>query len=270
MSEAHILERDGCPIHYWLVGQENAPLIVFTHGGQVDHRMFEEQMTALIDHFRVLTWDMRGHGLSQPLRGNLSYRSIAHDIVALLDVVGADRAVLVGHSMGGCASQEVAYKYPERVRALVLIGAPCVMEPNPKGTKTYGRILRILGHILPEKIYRDLMQGAARAFSIDSAVQAYIRETTSLVSKATFMAIGRAVLTGYHPEPDYRIAQPLLLTHGDQDGAAICKQAPTWAAREPNCQYVVIPQAGHNANQDNPAFFNETLSGFLTYPTNDW
>ena len=57
---------------------------------------------------------------------------------------------------------------------------------------------------------------------------------------------------------------PLLLTHGDQDATgSIRRQAPWWAAYEPDVRYVVIPDASHNANQDNRAFFNETLRAFL-------
>ncbi len=57
---------------------------------------------------------------------------------------------------------------------------------------------------------------------------------------------------------------PFLLTHGGHDGTgSIRKQAPTWAAYEPDVKYVVIPDAGHNANQDNPEFFNRALREFM-------
>ena len=65
-------------------------------------------------------------------------------------------------------------------------------------------------------------------------------------------------------EADYHIPMPFLLTHGVQDALLnIVQLAPLWAQHEPQCQYVVIPDAGHNANQDNPEFFNRVLLTFL-------
>ena len=56
----------------------------------------------------------------------------------------------------------------------------------------------------------------------------------------------------------------MLITHGDRDNTGnIKKDAPKWRARDPQSEYIVIPGAGHNANQDNPAFFNRVLLGFL-------
>ena len=94
----HILERDGCTLHYWLAGPEERPLVVLTHGATMDHRMFVAQAEALTSHYRVLYWDVRGHGLSQPLNEDFSLRQAVADLLALLDRIGYERAALVGHS----------------------------------------------------------------------------------------------------------------------------------------------------------------------------
>ena len=62
----HTLDRSGSRLHYWLAGPAAAPLVVLAHGMTLDHRMFEQQMPVLADTYRVLAWDMRGHGRSQP------------------------------------------------------------------------------------------------------------------------------------------------------------------------------------------------------------
>jgi pimeloyl-ACP methyl ester carboxylesterase len=258
-----IVERDGCPIHYWITGPESAPLIVFTHGAQIDHTMYAAQVAALSQQYRIVTWDLRGHGLSQPLRGDLSYRTLANDVWALVDQAGYQQAILVGHSMGGNVAQEAAFLEPERVRALVLIGSLCITQESIKAARIYGRLMLGLARILPEKHLQRFMEGAAKSYSIVPEVQDYIRQQAPHISKAAFAGIARSALTGYHDEPDYHIAAPFLLTHGDKDVSMIVKQAPIWAAREPNCRYVVIPQAGHNANQDNEPFFTKTLCEFL-------
>jgi pimeloyl-ACP methyl ester carboxylesterase len=117
----HVLERVGCTLHYWLTGREDRPLVVLSHGATMDHRMFAAQVAALAPHYRVLFWDVRGHGLSQPLNEDFSLRQAVADLLALLDHLGYERAALVGHSMGGYISQELAFLQPERVTALVTI-----------------------------------------------------------------------------------------------------------------------------------------------------
>jgi pimeloyl-ACP methyl ester carboxylesterase len=240
-------------------------MVVFSHSGFVDHTMFSSQVPALAQHYRVLTWDMRGHGLSQPLRGTLSYRGAGEDIVALLGQMEVEQAILVGASMGGCAAQEVVFHHPERVIALALIGCPCITVQSPKSMEFFSKIsLAIIGH-LPEKILKRYILGSIN-MSLPSTVpevQAYIREKAKLISKPTFIAMYQSVLNGFHDEPDYRIDQPLLLVHGDHDSPPIQQQAPIWAERDPNCRYEVIPDAGHNANQDNPVVFNKLLGDFL-------
>ncbi|MCX6030696.1 MAG: alpha/beta hydrolase [Chloroflexi bacterium] len=123
--DEQILERAGCRLHYWQVGDPAAPLIVLTHGAGADHRMFDAQIPALTPSHRVLTWDVRGHGLSRPAGGPFSSQAAVEDLLALLDAVGRPQAILVGQSMGGNISQEVAFRRPERVRALIVVGSTC-------------------------------------------------------------------------------------------------------------------------------------------------
>ena len=58
----HVIDRPGCHIHYWLAGPANAPLVALTHAALVDHTFFASQVPALVSRFRVLSWDIRGHG----------------------------------------------------------------------------------------------------------------------------------------------------------------------------------------------------------------
>src|SRR5579859_4588649 len=118
-SKQHILERDGCAIHYWLSGPVHRPLVVLTHGATVDHHTFDVQLPVLSQHYRVLTWDVRGHGLSQPIGKAFSIRAAVEDLLAILDQLGEQEVSLVGQSMGGNIAQELLFLHPERVKALV-------------------------------------------------------------------------------------------------------------------------------------------------------
>ncbi len=259
--DEQILERAGCAIHYWLTGDPAAPLMILTHGAGADHRMFDPQIAVLATSYRVLTWDVRGHGRSRPLGGAFAFQDAVEDLLALLDAVGRQQAILVGQSMGGNIGQEVAFRQPERVRALVVIDSTC----------NTGRLTTVekLSLASAPAIFRfypwETLKRQSAAISADKPeVRTYIYEAMSQLSKDEFVAIMMATTTCLHEEPAYRIAQPFLLTHGAHDGTGnIRRIAPGWAAREPHCRYVVIPDAGHAANMDNPAFFNRVLLEFL-------
>lgn len=114
-----ILERKGCRLHYWTGGKADAPLVVFTHGATIDHHEWDASLPIIGEHFRVLAWDVRGHGLSRP--ASFDFVEARADLLALLDNLGAEQACLVGHSMGGNLGQEVVFHHPERVQSLVML-----------------------------------------------------------------------------------------------------------------------------------------------------
>ena len=128
----HTLLRAGCPLHYWVGGQADRPLIACLHGATMDHRMFNAQVEALAPHYRVLTWDARGHGQSQPIGADFSLTRCAEDLLAILDAEGVDQAILCGQSLGGYIAQHIYRLAPERVRALIIIGSTPI-------TKAYSR-----------------------------------------------------------------------------------------------------------------------------------
>ncbi|MCU0541433.1 MAG: alpha/beta hydrolase [Oscillatoriaceae cyanobacterium Prado104] len=109
-----------------------------------------------------------------------------------------------------------------------------------------------------------LKRQMVEASAIDVRARSYLAGVFDRISKQDFIAVMAELTQILHCEPGYRIAQPLLLTHGDRDMTGnIQKIAAVWANREPNCQYRVIPHAGHAANLDNPECFNRLLLDFL-------
>jgi 3-oxoadipate enol-lactonase len=88
----YTLQRPRFTLHYWLGGQQDRPLVVLLHGATMDHHMFDEQVKALADEYRVLAWDNRGHGQSRPLGGAFSLTDSADDLVALLDHLQVEKA----------------------------------------------------------------------------------------------------------------------------------------------------------------------------------
>lgn len=260
MTEA-VLEREGCPLHYWMGGPEGKPLVVFTHGACVDHHSFDPIIPVVAERYRVLTWDVRGHGLSQPMGAPFRLPLAVEDLLAIVNRLGYDRAVFVGHSNGTYISQELAFRYPERVQALVIADGTCITWPR---SAFENWIVRVSGDLMALFPYETLKKAGLAQVSANQAVQEYAYRAYSQLTRENFLAIWNGLAQGLHAEPYYRITQPLLLVHGDADAMGdIKKIAPAWAAREPNCAYVVIPNARHFAVLDNAPFFTAKLLEFL-------
>lgn len=251
--------HSGTKLHYWLAGPTDRPVVVFTHGGLMDHRMFEAQLPVIAREYRVLLWDMHGHGQSQPLGmdGVFSLRTVVDDLLAIVDQNGYEKACFVGQSVGSFVTQELAFLYPERVSAIAIIGGLCITTEMPRGIRQR-REQRDVGNMSYEQRKRFVTD----LVGLRPETKTYALEACA--PQSTAHALSKSMPGFFHEEKEYRIPVPFLLTHGDQDALTdVIEQSPIWAQREPYCQYVVIPDAGHNANQDNPEFFNHILLDFL-------
>ncbi|HEX2924376.1 MAG TPA: alpha/beta hydrolase, partial [Chloroflexota bacterium] len=256
-----ILERKGCPIHYWLGGPTDRPLVVFTHGACVDHRSFDPILPTVARTYRVLAWDVRGHGLSQPAATPFSVPLAVEDLLAILDSLGVQQVVMVGHSNGTYIAQEMAFRHPERVLALVIADGTDILLPRSAFDNW---LLRVSADMMALFPYETLKKSSLPYLSANKAVQDYAYAAYSMLSKEAFITNWRGVSACTHAEPGYTIQQPLLLVHGDQDKMGdILKIAPAWAARTPNCQYVTLPNARHFAILDDPQQFTALLMDFL-------
>ena len=101
--------------------------VLLVHGSTCDSFDWNYQLSALDGKYRVIAVDRRGHGHSSAPEGSYSAHQDADDLAALLEHVGAERVVAVGHSTGGTVVASLAARYPGRVRAIVPIGIACCM-----------------------------------------------------------------------------------------------------------------------------------------------
>lgn len=106
-------------------------MLLFSHGFLLDHEVWEPQVEALGPDVRCITYDERGHGMSE-CHGRYTMWDLADDCVGLLDHLGVDRAVLVGHSQGGFVSLRAALRDPTRVAGLILLDT--ASGPGPAST----------------------------------------------------------------------------------------------------------------------------------------
>lgn len=262
VERARVLEREGCPLHYWVFGKDAAPPLLLIHGAGIDHRLFRANIEALATHHRVIACDVRGHGLSRPMGAPFTIDRVLGDLFAILDAEGARDAIFIGQSMGGNLAQEAVRRAPERVRAMVLVDCACNSAPLSLAERFGVWAAPAMLALYPREA---LLRHSAHSISSRPDVRAYCLDAMRRLTKAETLDVMRATLGLVRAEPDYRIPKPFLLIRGAESRAgAIAKQGPLWAAREPECRGdVVIPGAGHCVNMEEPAAFDRAVRAFL-------
>ncbi|ELY31235.1 alpha/beta fold family hydrolase [Natrialba magadii ATCC 43099] len=253
-------ERESGGISYEVGGPEEATAVVFTHGFALGRETWREQTATLSESYRVLSWDVPGCGESAessvPVRFDVSTRKL----LDVLDDEGIDQAVLVGQSMGSLLNQYVAYHHPDRVRALVHVGGFPLHEGFSERTiKLMGVHVRLL-QLLPEKLTCDMF---GRLVARTPEAQEYAKRASERTGKANMVSLERVFLEDIEEGIPEQTELPQLIVAGEDEYFWLQKKAKEWDKKLRNSEYKAVPDAGHLANHDNPAAFNEILSPFL-------
>ena len=172
-------------------------------------------------------------------------------------------AVLIGQSLGGYIDQYLYLAHPERVQAMVVIGATDIGHAYSRWDMLALKASLPLIGLWP---YGHFTRTVANTIGLRPEVRAYALAAIRQIPRADFLTIWKAVTLAISAEGIPWSAHPRAAAADPRrPGTArtIRRDAPGWASREPDVEYVVIPEAAHNANQDNPAFFNRTLLDFL-------
>jgi pimeloyl-ACP methyl ester carboxylesterase len=247
-----MLDRDGIAIRYEVAG--DGPALILTHGYSSTGEMWAGQIAPLSQHFKVVTWDMRGHGASDypEDQGAYSEAATVADMAALLDAVGAKDAIVGGLSLGGYMSLAFHATHPDRTRALLIIDTgPGYKNDQARDGWNANAIARA------ERFEADGFGDLSRASA--EVRLARHRDATGLARAA------RGMLTQKNArviESLPGIAVPTVVIVGANDTPFLAA-SDYMAAKIPGAKKIVLPDAGHAANIDQPAAFNSAVLGFL-------
>jgi pimeloyl-ACP methyl ester carboxylesterase len=248
------LDRAGTHVFYEVTGDAGGrPPLLLSHGFGASSAMWRPNRAALAAARQVITWDMRGHGRSDSPADPAEYTHAAcvTDMAALLDAAGAERAVAGGLSLGGFLSLAFCLEVPDRVAALVL----CDTGP---GFRSDEARQRWNSHALATA--DRLERNGLGVFGDDAGPTASGHRSASGLALAArgMLAQGDSqVIDGLAS-----IRVPTLVLVGGRDEAFL-GAADYVAAKIPGAQKVVIPDAGHMCNIDQPGLFNEAVLAFL-------
>jgi|HigsolmetaAR202D_1030399.scaffolds.fasta_scaffold00003_87 Predicted hydrolases or acyltransferases (alpha/beta hydrolase superfamily) len=255
--------RAGATIHYWRSGNRYAPTVVLSHGATLDHSEWQHNIAPLEEHFNVVRWDLRGHGKSR--ESAFSIDEALEDLRELLDLLEQRSVFLLGHSMGGNLHQRFAQRYPQRVTAMICLGCTWNYQHLSFSERS---LIKLSEPMLRLLSYEQLVRQAVAVCSNHSAGRALIEAAMRQLDKEAIIAIMLETLKFLDEQPDYRFNKPLLLMYGDQDRTGnIRKAMQRWHQHESQSELIVIPNASHAANIDNPSFFNREVLRFLSQYT---
>ncbi len=258
----------GLRMHCVDAGQ--GPAIVLIHGINASHKSFAGWMRELAPNYRVVAVDLPGHGLTGPdSRGRYSWREMAEMVHGLTAALGLERFVLCGNSLGGAVAAELALLHPERVRALVLIGAIGGPEigPKPPPLRVLSRPLlgRLFSIMTPRAIVRHVL--ASTYADAMKLTEADIDATYDLTLRAGNRRAARQVLLkGGDQGLAARIGGirvPTLLLWGDGDTWAIPSRGKWYAEHIPGAKLVRFANLGHLPMAEDPVVTAKALRDFL-------
>ena len=266
-AEREFAPIDGAHIHYEIAGS-GAPFVMI-HAGVADSRMWQHELDHFAKRYRVLRYDMRGYGRSEPVAGEFTHVA---DLRALLRHVRFDAPIVaMGCSMGGGIAMDLALRAPRYVRALVMVGSGpsglALDVPTPalfdevKRADAAGDLDRVCE--LETQIWFDGI--GRRSDAVDPAMRRLAYEMNRNVLAHEAKKLGALVHDGEAGAATrlHEIEIPVLIVVGKHDIPYIHAAADYMLERLPHARRVVIDDAAHLPNLDQPDEFRRIVDAFL-------
>ncbi|KON83488.1 alpha/beta hydrolase [Sporosarcina globispora] len=233
--------------------------IIFTHGHSMYHKQWDPQVEYFSKFYQTITWDVRGHGYSSLPKGKIEPDDFSKDLVSLMDHLRIKSSYLCGLSMGGHISLQTAFKYPEIVDGLILIGTPYTNQFN-----LYERFTTLISKLslrfMPLKLTGKITANMLSKNNPDN--QQFIVEAFNLMTHDNFLRHWSGNLQMDSHGHLHKIKCPTLILYGDQDNMVL-RQQKSLAEQISYADVKVIRNAHHLTNRDNPKEVNEHIENFL-------
>jgi 3-oxoadipate enol-lactonase len=255
------IKANGIEINYEIEG--DGPVVTFSHSLACTLSMWDEQVRALKNRYRVLRYDTRGHGQTSAPAGAYTLEQLAEDLKGLLDGLGITATHFVGLSMGGMIGQVFALKHPAMVQSLTLCdttsrypaAAAPVWEERIKTVRAKGMEPMVAPTL--ERWFTASFR--ARRKDLMERVGAMIRSTPAPGYIGCCHALPKINVT----ERLKDVRCPALVIVGEEDPGTPVDMARDIHAALPGAELAILSRASHLSNLEQPAEFNRALGGFL-------
>jgi 3-oxoadipate enol-lactonase len=248
-------------VHYSVEGK--GPWVTFAHSLGCDISMWDEQAAILANDFTVLRYDARGHGKTTATPGAYTLAQLGDDAFGLLSALGITRTHWIGISMGGMIGQTMALKHPGIFASMMLVDTTSRRPPN--AAVMWGERIKTAQTLG--------MQGLLESTLSRWFTAPFREKNPAIIEKIAASVLGTSV-DGFSGccaaiaqidtlDRLHEIDCPALVMVGDQDHGTPPEMARQIHANLPNSEFILIKDAAHISNIEQPAFFNQHMVEFL-------
>jgi 3-oxoadipate enol-lactonase/4-carboxymuconolactone decarboxylase len=261
------VQANGIKHFYHLDGRDDRPTIIFSHSLGVDHAQWDRQAADLLSSFRVLVYDIRGHGVSDASRGDYSIETLARDVLLVADALGIAQFAFCGLSLGGMIGQWLGAKAGTRLTHLVLANTTAKSTNPASMQERREKVLR--GGM---KTIEEMVMG--RFFAPESVAAnrpdvASVRRTLLATDPEGYAGCCAAVRDMDNIPILQKIETPTLVIFSDHDLSTPWTGNGEILARSiPGAKAIGLPTA-HLSNIEAPRSFSGALFDFLQKPAGD-
>ena len=243
----------------------SGPALALIHGFGLNRAMWQWQLPALAPHFRVLTYDLLGHGESAPPAGTPDLAMFSGQLRRLMDRCGIERAAVAGFSLGGMIARRFALDHPDRLSALAILHSPHDRSPAAREAVRQ-RVLRAEAHGPAAGVDAALERWFTPAFRAEAPeLIALVRSWIARNDAAVYAQVYRVLAEGDAELARglERIACPTLVMTGADDPGNTPAMARAMAGLIPGARLAILPGLRHMALAESPPAVSEPLRAFL-------
>jgi len=254
------LDVRGLATHITIDGPPGAPALLLVHSLGTSHRIWDRQAEALAGGFRVVRFDLRGHGLTELGAGPCSLEDLADDALGVLDALGIAAAHVAGVSIGGMVAQALAARAPARVRSLILCDTAMAIPPADLWRQRAAQVRAEGVAAIADTALARWVSPAYLASAAGRGLRALLTRTPA----AGYAALCEALAAGDLSRTTREIRVPTLVVVGELDPSTPVAAAEALRDAIPGARLAVIPGALHLPQLDHADPVTAAMLEFLT------
>ncbi|MBK5209374.1 MAG: alpha/beta fold hydrolase [Flavobacteriaceae bacterium] len=246
-------------------GPKEASVIIFIHGFPLNKSMWDKQLKSLKDDYRVIAYDIRGHGNTDVGAIDFSIDLFVNDLLGFMDALKIEKTIICGLSMGGYIALNAIENHSDRFTALILSDTNCTADSPEAIEKRMNTIISIKENGV-EKLANNLLPNlfAPESFETNSEEIAAVKEMIVTTSKQSLYNSLHALANRNETCSKLSgIKVPVLILVGEEDKITPIEAARAMNVKIRNANLHIIPHSGHLSNLENPYEFNSQLTKFM-------
>ena len=256
-----MIDADGCLLNVSVEGRDGGPTLMLSNSLGATLQMWEPQMRALTQLFRVIRYDRRGHGRSGVPPGPYSMERFGRDVIAILDDLNIDKVHWCGLSMGGMVGQWLGANAPERLGKIVLANTTCYYPDPTNWLKRIqaikdGGMAAVADTVMAAWLTADFRER-------EPQIAANLKSMLLATPVKGYLACCEALSTLDQRELLPGIKNPTLVIAGRHDLSTPVAAAEMIRSKIPGASLTIL-DAAHISNVEQPHAFTDAVIGFLT------